>query len=60
LIFQNKSCRIDRSKKGAESDKKIADHAVMAKQQFLSNMSHEIRTNECHHRFYKRVLIKPE
>jgi signal transduction histidine kinase len=29
--------------KKAENDKKIADHAVMAKQQFLSNMSHEIR-----------------
>lgn len=32
------------AKKTAERDKKLAEEAVEAKQQFLSNMSHEIRT----------------
>ncbi|MGZ3899578.1 MAG: PAS domain S-box protein, partial [Bacteroidia bacterium] len=32
------------AKRNAERDKKLAEEAVEAKQQFLSNMSHEIRT----------------
>lgn len=48
------------AKRKAESDKKIADHAVMAKQQFLSNMSHEIRTPMNAIIGFTKVLMKTD
>jgi PAS domain S-box-containing protein len=48
------------AKTKAESDKKIADHAVMAKQQFLSNMSHEIRTPMNAIIGFTKVLMKTD
>lgn len=48
------------AKKKAEADKKIADHAVMAKQQFLSNMSHEIRTPMNAIIGFTKVLMKTD
>ena len=38
------STELIEAKTNAETATEIAEHAVMAKQQFLSNMSHEIRT----------------
>ncbi|WP_339920017.1 ATP-binding protein [uncultured Flavobacterium sp.] len=48
------------AKRKAEADKKVADHAVMAKQQFLSNMSHEIRTPMNAIIGFTKVLIKTD
>jgi len=48
------------AKQKAEADKKIADHAVMAKQQFLSNMSHEIRTPMNAIIGFTKVLMKTD
>lgn len=48
------------AKSKAETDKKIADHAVMAKQQFLSNMSHEIRTPMNAIIGFTKVLMKTD
>ncbi len=50
----------DRAKTKAEAATKIAEDAVMSKQQFLSNMSHEIRTPMNAIIGFTKVLMKTD
>lgn len=61
MLFAEKATLIaEEAKTKAEKDRRIAENAVKAKQQFLSNMSHEIRTPMNAIIGFTKVLLKTD